>query len=202
MTARRRRGCLYILLFVAIALAVLWIFHARLLAALGAALVENDPLENAQAAVVLGGDDSGERILKAAQLAQAGYAPYVIVDGPATLIGHESDMTIEYARRHGFAESLFHALPLPKNLDYTRAETAYVGKYLESHDIRKILLITSNFHTRRAARLIRQQNPWLHVIVVAAPDPTFHPNDWWKSRDGQKTFFLETLKTMAAWVGD
>lgn len=151
--------------------------------------------------MVLGGDDSGDRILKAAQMAEAGYVPCVIVDGPTNLIGHDSDMTIEYARKRGFPALLFHALLLPPRLNSTRSETKYVGNYLKAHGTKKILLVTSNFHTRRAARLMRKQNPGLQVIVIAAPDPSFSPNSWWKSRDGQKTFLLEWLKTIAAWAG-
>ena len=151
--------------------------------------------------MVLGGDDSGDRILKAAQLAKAAYVPYVLVDGPTKLVGHESDMTIEFARRKGVPISLFHPLPLPSDLDSTRDEAVFVGEYLRSRGIRKILLVTSNFHTRRAARLMRKQNPWLQVVVIAAPDPYFTPNGWWKSREGQKTFIAAWAKTVAAWLG-
>ena len=179
----------------------MWLLRAHLMAALGSALVEDDRLEKADVAVVLGGDDAGTRIVKAAQLAEAGYVPYVLVDGPTKLIGLESDMTIEFARRKGFPDSLFRPLPLPEDVNYTRGEEEFLGKYLKVHHIRKILLITSNFHTRRAARLMRKENPWLQTVVVAAPDPSFTPDGWWKSRDGQKTFMLEWLKTAAAWLG-
>ncbi len=151
--------------------------------------------------MVLGGDDSGTRIIKAAQLAQAGYAPYVIVDGPKVLVGHQSDMTIAYAEQNRFPASLFHALPLPPTVDSTRSEAVYVGRYLQQHGIHKILLVTSNFHTHRAAWLMRKENPKLSVTVIAAPDPYFTPQTWWKTREGQRTFLLEWTKTVAAWLG-
>ena len=150
---------------------------------------------------MLGGDDAGYRIIKAAQLAQAGYAPYVIVDGPKILVGHESDGTIQYAEQNGYPDSLFHPLPLPPGVNSTRTESEYVGLYLKQENVHKILLVTSNYHTRRAARLMRKLNPGLDVIVVAAPDQFFTPDTWWKSRDGQKTFVLEWMKTVAAWLG-
>ena len=149
--------------------------------------------------MVLGGDDYGTRIIKAAQLAQAGYAPYVLVSGPLSLLGHESDTTIEYARRHGFPVSLFR--PLPNTTDSTRAEVAFIGQYLRAHAIRKILLVTSNFHTSRAAWLMRHENPGLVVDAVPAPDPYFAPGNWWNSRNGRKTFLLEWLKTVATRLG-
>jgi uncharacterized SAM-binding protein YcdF (DUF218 family) len=135
----------------------------------------------------------------AAQLQQAGYAPYVLVSGPPNLLGPESDATIEYARRQGYSGSLFR--PLPSNSNSTRVETAFIGKYLREHGAKKIILVTSNYHTRRAAKLIRKQNPDIRVIVVPAPDPFFSPGTWWQTRNGQKTFLFEWMKTVATALG-
>ena len=180
-------------------MAGLWLFRQPLLTAAGDALIESDTPQKAQAIVVLGGDEHGCRIIKAAQLASAGYAPFVIVSGPRWLVGHESDMTIEYARQKGYPVSLFH--PFPNEGDSTRSETPLLGEYLKANGIRRIILVTSNYHTRRAARLMRERNPWLQVMVVPAPDPDFSPDRWWRSRNGEKTFLLEWLKTIATWVG-
>lgn len=181
--------------------AAVYALRTPLLTWAGSFLVKEDTPRKAQAAVVLGGDDSGTRIVKAAQLAQAGYVPYVIVDGPKALIGHEYDMTIPYAEQKGFPQSLFRPLPMPEGLNSTRDEVAVLGKYLKEHGIHDILLVTSNFHTHRAGYLIRRENPWLQVAVIAAPDPTFTPATWRKSREGQKTFFFEWMKTVAAYLG-
>ncbi len=197
----RRRGCLYLFFALIVIAAAVCVLSTPLLTEAGTLLVEDDDPQKAQAAVVPGGDTSGTRILKAAQLAQAGYVPYVLVDGPKSLVGHESDMTIEYATQRGYPPSLFHALPLPSGMNSTRAETAFVGKYLKEQGIHKILLVTSNFHTHRAAYLMRKHNPGLQVVAVAAPDPHFTPDSWWKSREGQKTFAFEWMKTVAAYLG-
>lgn len=182
-------------------IAAVWIFHAWIFTLLGSALVENDKPENADCAVVLGGDAFGARISKAAQLAQAGYVPYVLVDGPGMLIGHESDMTITYAEQKGYSANLFRPIWLPPGVNSTQAEARYVGNILKENGVKKILLVTSNYHTRRAARDFRDENPWLKVIAVAAPDHDFSPDGWWKNRDGEKTFLLEWTKTFATWVG-
>ena len=178
---------------------MLWLLRAPVLTAAANFLIENDPPQKADAIVVLSGDEYGTRTIKAAQLAQAGYAPYVVVSGPKGLLGPESDLYIEYARRQGYPESLFRGLP--HDADSTRAETAIIGKYLNARGIRKILLVTSNYHTRRAARLMRTQNPGLEVMIIAAPDPYFIPNRWWKTRTGQKLWALEWFKTMASHLG-
>jgi uncharacterized SAM-binding protein YcdF (DUF218 family) len=171
-----------------------------ILRALGNQLVEDDGPQKAEAIVVLGGDEFGMRIVKAAQLAQAGYAPVVLVSGPSSLIGNEADTTIEYARRQGYPVSLFR--PISNKADSTRSETQILGEELKREGVHKILLVTSNYHTRRAARLFRKQVPWLDIRVIAAPDKLFVPDGWWKTRGGQKQFFLEWLKTFSAWVGN
>jgi len=168
---------------------------------LGRALVEDDGPQKADCAVVLGGDGSGTRILKAAQLARDGYVPYILVDGTNTLIGHESDVTITYAEQKGYPAYLFRPLWLAPQIHSTMAEAKYVGEFLRKQGARKILLVTSNFHTRRAAGDFRRVNPWLKVVVVSASEPDFDPNGWWKNREGEKTFLLEWTKTVATWVG-
>ena len=177
----------------------LYLVRVPALTAAGQFFIESDPVQHADAIVVLGGDEYGDRILKAGELRKAGYAPVVLVSGPLTLLGHESDNMIEYARRNGLPNSLF--TPLPHNKASTRAETAYLGQVLTSRGARQIILVTSLYHTRRAAKLMRLQNPSLHVIVVPAPDPFFSPGTWWHTRTGQKTFVYEWLKTVATALG-
>jgi uncharacterized SAM-binding protein YcdF (DUF218 family) len=176
-----------------------FLFRVPLLTAAGQALIENDGPQKADLILVLGGDDFGTRIVKAAQLQQADYAPYVLVSGPPHLLGPESDETIEYAHRQGYSRSLFR--PLPSKADSTRSEAAIIGKYLREHGAKKIILVTSNYHTRRAAKLMRKQNPQIWVVVVPASDPFFTPGTWWRTRSGQKTFLFEWMKTVATALG-
>jgi uncharacterized SAM-binding protein YcdF (DUF218 family) len=180
----------------------IWLLRVPLLTLAGRMLVENDAPKPADAILVLGGDDSGTRIIKAAQLAKQGYSPYVLVSGPPDLLGHDSDGTIAFAERNGYPGSLFRPIWLPVGTDSTRSEATFLGNYLREHGIKNILLVTSNYHTRRAARLWRKQAPWIEVTAIAASDPYFTPDGWWKTRSGQKTFLLEWTKTVAAWLGD
>lgn len=199
MRRPRGRGCLVFFLVLIVAAAVVWFLRVPILTAIGNSFVENDGPQKADAIVVMGGDTYGTRIIKAAQLAEAGYAPYVIVSGPPILGEHESDITIYYAESKGYPAHLFH--PFYNDCNSTRHETAFIGNYLKAQDIHKILLVTSNFHTKRAASLMRSQNPWLWVVVVAAPDKYFTADGWWKTRGGQKTFFFEAVKRIAARLG-
>jgi uncharacterized SAM-binding protein YcdF (DUF218 family) len=195
-------GCLPLSLLFLAAIIGVWLFPAPFLTFLGKALVEDDGAQKADAILVLGGDEFGTRILKGAELAKAGYAPIVLVSGPAALLGHTSDATIEFAERKGFPASLFRAVPLPPGADSTRSEADFLGKYLRDSNLQRILLVTSNYHSRRAARTWRHENPRLAVDVIPAPDPDFTPGTWWQSRHGKKTFLYEWMKTISSWFGN
>lgn len=201
MSFSRRLRDWRILLAACLALLVLvfWIFHTAILTAAGSALVENDGPAKEQAAVVLGGDYLCTRILKAAELARAGYVPVVIVSGPQAFGGHESDLTVKCAEEQGFPASYFR--PFPNSFTSTASEVRGIGAYLRANGISRIILVTSNYHTHRAARTFREANPGIRVRVIPAPDPSFDPSGWWENREGRKTFLLEWTKTVAYWLG-
>ncbi len=182
--------------------AAAWIFRVPLLTAAGEALVKNESPAKAQAILVLGGDELGTRIMKGAQLERAGFAPVVVVSTHLSPVNASCDCLTTFARRNGYSTSLFESVLAPSWVDSTRSEAIFFRKYLSTQGLRDILIVTSNYHTRRAAYLWRQEAPSLHFRMIAAPDPFFTPETWWKTRTGQKTFLLESLKTLAARLGD
>ncbi len=178
-----------------------WILRAPLCALAGNALLEDDGAAKADAIVVLGGDAYGTRIIRGAELEKSGYSSRLLVSGPASLLGNDTDVTILYAGKKGYPATMFEAIPLPKDVTSTRSEARYIGQQLRQQGVTSIDLVTSNYHTRRAAYLWRKENPWLKVNVVPAPDPNFTPEWWFKNREGQKTFLLEWAKTLASHLG-
>jgi uncharacterized SAM-binding protein YcdF (DUF218 family) len=198
---RRKRGCLSVVFFLIVIAVLLAILHAPVFTLAGSALVEDDGAAKADAIVVLGGDGFGNRILRAAELKKSGYAPRVLVSGPVDLLGHESDESIAYAGQKGYPASMFEAVPLPRSITSTRPEVQYLGRLLRDQGVQSIDLVTSNYHTSRAAWLWRKENPGIRVNAVPASDPYFSPETWFNSREGQKTFFLEWAKTLASRLG-
>ena len=203
MKSFKLRGCLFAFLVLLVLSLGVYIFSGQLLAAAGNLLIENDGARKADAIVVLGGDEYGDRTLKGAELAKEGYAPFVIVSGPPRLIGYSSGEEIQFAEIHGYSASLFREVDLPAEAESTRTEEDFLGKYLAAHGIKSILLVTSNFHSRRAAKLWRHENPAIAVAVVPSVDPQryFTPQTWWKTRPGQKIFLFEWLKTISVVLG-
>lgn len=192
-------GCLSPFLILLLVLALGALFHVWIFKALGGYLVKSGPPQKADAIVVLAGDDFGYRALRAGKLIREGWAPYAIVDGVPYIGKNEADLTIAYAVSKGYPPSYFR--PFKRDMNSTREETGYLAQWLKQTGVHSVLLVTSNFHTRRADFLMRKAAPWLEVHTVAAPDRYFTPGRWWKSRGGQRTFLYEWLKTFSAWIG-
>jgi uncharacterized SAM-binding protein YcdF (DUF218 family) len=192
-------------LVAAVFIALLVVATSRFwLAALGRYLVRAGPPAPADMIVVLAGDFSGNRILTAADLVRRGFAPQALVSGPSGAYGlHETDLAIPFAVQRGYPESYF--VPLPSDDRSTRDEAADVLAALTKRHARRIDIVTSDYHTRRAGNIYRawapKLAPGLEIHMVAAPDVYFTPDGWWKSRDGRKTFLLEWMKTVANWFG-
>lgn len=174
------------------------VFHNAALAAVGGYLVREQAPEKADIAIVLGGDYSGRRILKAAELVREGYVPQALVSGPGGAYGsHECDLAIPFAVKAGFPESYFRHMEHDGHS--TRDEAQAAAPTLRRLHVRTALLVTSDFHTRRAGDVFRDVTPDISYIVVGAPDQFFSARGWWRDREGRKIALLEWTKTVANW---
>jgi uncharacterized SAM-binding protein YcdF (DUF218 family) len=170
------------------------------LRALGDYLVSGQEPFRADMIVVLGGDDRGNRILKGAELLRKGYAPKILVSGPYCCYDQvESDVAIGFAVRRGYPADWFISLPVKGNS--TEEEAREVLAELDRRGVRRFLVVTSNYHTRRAARIYGRLVPADRFRVVAARDWAFHPDGWWRDRNARKQAFYEWSKTLANWAG-
>ncbi|HWB86577.1 MAG TPA: YdcF family protein [Bryobacteraceae bacterium] len=178
--------------------------HTLWLSAMGRALVENDGPAKADIAVVLAGDYFGHRILKAGELVRQGYVPDVLVSGPYGFYGgHESDYAIPFAVHHGYPAAWF--IPFPDTALSTRDEARQIVAELQRRNVQRFLLVTSDFHSARAARVFRSveraDGYKASMRVVPAQDEFFRADSWWHTRQSRKTTFLEWCKTIAYVVG-
>jgi uncharacterized SAM-binding protein YcdF (DUF218 family) len=185
-------------LILAVAVVLLLLFHAAILAALGNYLVKAGPPQKADIIVVLAGDGFGHRILTAGDLIKQGYASKALISGPNGNYGnYECDLAIPFAVKAGDPESEF--LHLEHRGRSTAEEAQVVVKKLREMGVKRVILVTSNYHTRRAGSIFRRAAPDLEFYVVASPDEFFNPDSWWKNREASKTFIFEWMKTVAEW---
>lgn len=185
-------------LILAAVVVLLILFHTAVLSALGNFLVKTDPPQKVDLIVVLAGDGFGRRILRAGELIQQGYAPQALVSGPDGNYGrYECDLAIPFAVKAGDPESYF--LHFEHHGRSTAEESKAVAKRLREMGVKRVMLVTSNYHTRRAGKVFRRAAPDLDVVVESAPDQYFQPDSWWKDREASKIFLLEWTKTVVEW---
>jgi uncharacterized SAM-binding protein YcdF (DUF218 family) len=193
---RKSRRWLWI---VAAAVVFALVFHARILGALGSYLVHDEPPRHADVIFVLAGDAFGGRILKGAELVRQGYAPKAIVSGPVIYSVHECELAIALAERAGYPASYF--VHFEHGAHSTVEEARDAAPLLRSMGVKQVLLVTSDFHTRRAGKIFRAAMPDVDFDVVGSPDAYFTPLGWWKDREGRKIFLIEWMKTVSEWFG-
>ncbi|OFV82930.1 MAG: hypothetical protein A3D93_05975 [Acidobacteria bacterium RIFCSPHIGHO2_12_FULL_67_30] len=192
---------LLVLLLVAFLLGTLYLFRAPLLRAFADCWVVDEELEKADALVVLGGDSvQGDRVRHAVGLFHQGWAPKVVLSGgPLRADLSEADLMEKDALRQGVPAASLIVFRHPAT--NTLHEALALRPLLAQHNFRKVIVVTSNFHTRRARRVFRVvcEKDGLPVRVSASPDLRFHPDRWWRERDDRAWLFLELVKTLHTW---
>jgi uncharacterized SAM-binding protein YcdF (DUF218 family) len=81
----------------------------------------------------------------------------------------------------------------------TVAEARKLMPYLKLRRMQRLLVVTSNFHTRRTRMLFRRvfRETGIRVLVQATPpDNYFNPRDWWTRRRDIKTLLWEYQKLL------
>ncbi|MBZ5702268.1 MAG: YdcF family protein [Acidobacteriia bacterium] len=192
---------LIFLLFLAAVCGVAYLLRRPLLQWAGNAWMIEDPLEHADALLVLSDDNvDGERAAHAALLYQRGLAPVVVGSGR------------RLRRYAGIAELMEHDLAahgVPKgaimryahDAENTREEAESLEKLVRERKWRRVIVVTSNYHARRARYIFRRVfPPQVEVRVAGAPDEDFDPGKWWEKRSGIKRMFQETIgMAVAMW---
>ena len=191
------------LLLCSLAVVVFAVYLVRhpLLRLAGRAVVLNDSPRASDAIVVLGDDDyNSDRASRAAELIKAGWAPRVIASGrylrPYISI---ADLEQHDLAARGVPASAI--VPFPSRAQDTDQECTAIGKLLAQHGWKHVLLVTSNYHTRRADYICsRVLPPGTELHVIAATDSNYHPDTWWEKRESTKIFFHELVGLVdAAW---
>lgn len=164
------------------------------------ALISSEEPVKADAIICLAGDGTGHRISKAASLAKEGYAPVVLVSGPGTVYDmNEADLAIDYIVKRGFSRELLK--PVRHEANSTLEEAWVFRDYLTKEGLKRVIVVTSDYHTGRAGRTFRSVLQGIDVHTVAAPDRDFKADSWWKNRPARKVVFMEWTKTIARVLG-
>jgi uncharacterized SAM-binding protein YcdF (DUF218 family) len=173
-------------------LAILILLLALLLSTSGWFLVVNNP-QHADVIVTLAGE-TDRRPSRALELLRAGYAPRLQLDVPAAAkIYGQQTINIAQAYVDGLSDRPAIAICPIFGLS-TKTEAQDVVRCLDKTPAKRILLVTSDYHTRRALSIFRHELRGHDISVAAASDPSQFGNAWWKHRQWAKINFDEWLR--------
>jgi uncharacterized SAM-binding protein YcdF (DUF218 family) len=162
-------------------LGLLVILSATVLAlsnAPAAFLVVEDPLESADAALVMTGDVGFERTKAAARLVREGEARLLVLTGGEPWPGDSAASLRETALREGVPGE---RIRFEDRSTDTRESLVNVAPILREEGVRTLILVTSPFHQRRAFLAARRALPGLRIVnrpVRTRPWPPVRP--WWR----------------------
>jgi len=183
---------LVILLFLLLTCFLLYLVRRPILRFTAEAWVVEDPLDKADAMIVLGDDNFyADRATRAVQLYREGKSSLIVASGR------------RLRPNAGVSELIEHDLVergVPKDRiirfthdgDSTLEEAQALVKLVTARKWRSVILVTSNYHTRRARYIfIRVFPQGMKVFVASARDGDFDPDHWWEKRKSIKELTRE-----------
>jgi uncharacterized SAM-binding protein YcdF (DUF218 family) len=172
--------------------AVLYLVRGPILRFVAESWIVEDPLGKADALVVLSDDNFyADRATRAGELLREGKAPLIVASGR------------RLRPNAGIAELMEHDLiergvpkekivRLPHDADSTKEEAEAVLKFAKERKWRSLIVVTSNYHTRRARYIFRRVFPQaIEVHIASARDGDFDPQHWWEKRKSTKELTRE-----------
>jgi uncharacterized SAM-binding protein YcdF (DUF218 family) len=169
------------------------LFIVTLGAACGRLLVVNEP-HRSDVIVILAGE-TDRRLVRGLELLDQGYAPRLLLDVPAEAKIYGWSLT-ELAQKYLRGLPQANQITIcPIYAESTRGEAEDVSRCLEGTGGRRILLVTSEYHTRRALSIFSRVAP-ADYSVTAAFDPREFGAQWWQHRQWAKTNLQEWAKLM------
>jgi hypothetical protein len=166
---------------------------AVLLAAKAGSFLVLDAPRPADVILVLAGETDA-RPQRALQLLAQGYGRRIVLDVPANTKIYEFTQI-------QLAEKFVHDLPQAALVSVcpigglsTKDESKDAEKCLAREGGKSVLIVTSDFHTRRALSVFRREIPGHEYSVAAARDEEQFGVRWWSHRQWAKTCVNEWVR--------
>ena len=163
------------------------------------------PARQADAIVVFAGGvgESGragggaqERLKQAVDLYRAGYAPYLVLSSGFVYSYHEAQVMRTLAIDQGVPSS---AIALEERATNTYENVRFVDEILRDHRWRRILLVSSPYHMRRALLVWRKQAPDVDVTPAPVPQSQFYDHTRGATLDQIRGILQEYVAIFGYW---
>ena len=182
-----------------VSLIILFLTANIWLTAMAGFLEVSDPLEKADAILVLGGG-GGDRISEAAELYKRGFSGYLIISaGPLYAGVRVREIGAEVEARDAVylgvpAEHIY----LEKEALSTFENATLTLPLIKKHGFKKIIVVTSPYHTRRASLVFkkRYRKEGIKVIIHPAPHSKYAKYSkitWWTRHEDTQIVISEWM---------
>jgi uncharacterized SAM-binding protein YcdF (DUF218 family) len=190
------RGGILVNLIVVVCLVVLctilYIARAPILRFIAESWMIEDVDGKSDALIVLSDDNFyADRAQRAAELLREGKANLIVASGRRL----RPNASIAELMEHDLIER---GVPKDKivrlahDADSTREEAEAVVRLAKEKKWHSVIVVTSNYHTRRARYIFRKVFPQgIEVYVASARDGDFDPQHWWEKRKSIKELTRE-----------
>jgi uncharacterized SAM-binding protein YcdF (DUF218 family) len=177
-----------ILSITAVALSIVSLFLANA----GRILVLNSP-QRSDVILVLAGE-TDHRPALALKLLEQGYASRVIFDVPAGVRVYGAD-ELDLAQKYTQSSHRAAALDICPIIGLsTKTEAHDAEKCLNRDGGERVLIVTSDFHTRRALSVFRHELRGKTFSIAASYDDVQFGTNWWRRRQWAKTCLEEWMR--------
>jgi len=165
----------------------------------GESWVVEDALDRADGILVLSDDNFyADRATRAAELYREGKAPVIVASGRRL----RPNAGIAELMEHDLVER---GVPRDKivrfvhDADSTKEEAEALTRLVKERKWRRIIMVTSNYRTRRARYIFRRVFPQdVEVRVASARDGDFDADRWWEKRKSIKELTREIAGMVVA----
>ncbi len=192
-------GSLVSLLVLVLLLAALYVARAPLLRLTASSWIVEDPLQPSDAIILLSDDNFfADRATRASELFRQHLAPGIVASGrrlrPSAGIAElmEHDLI-----ERGVPQDRI--LRFPHDADNTKEEAEALAPLVAQKHWHSVIVVTSNYHTRRARYIFQRVFPReVTVRMASARDGDFDPDHWWEHRKSLKAFVRELAGMVVA----
>jgi uncharacterized SAM-binding protein YcdF (DUF218 family) len=178
----------------------------------GRYLQHEDPLQKSDAIFVLAGTRA-ERAIEAIDLYKEGYAPLVILSPglvePAEVLLRNRG--VRFPRQDDLQRDALVQSGIPAEavlatggfVDNTAQEANLLRAIVQTRGWRRVIIVTSKYHTRRAAFAFRRglEGTGTEVVMRASRYDSSDPARWWRHRSDLRFGLSEWQKLVAYYLG-
>jgi len=201
----RRTRTRFVQIVVGLAALYLLVFNTNLLWWCARPLYLDAPPAQADAIVVFAGGvgESGkagggaqERLARAVELYRAKYAPVLILSSGYVYSFHEADVMRSMAIDPGVPDS---TIMLEQRATNTLQNVKFVDDILRDRQWKRILLVSSPYHMRRALLVWQKQDPDVHVVPTPVRQSQFYDHTRGANLEQVRGIIQEYIAILGYW---